>query len=240
MDLITVIGRGHSGTRAISQTLHASGVFMGSQLNDSGDLMPPENLYDACRVLGRRIRYAGDLEWDFAGLQTDTLPSDFTSLVETYLCSVLQSKNPNRGWKLPETTLIYPWIVRMFPDARYIFWVRHPLDSILGSHLTDDLARFGVPAPEEEDLFQRRAVSWYYQFEIQRAFPRPKNYIEVRYEDFVLKQSEVLRRLEDFLQVKLATIPVHPESVNKWPGRLDRVDFKYLTPALEYYGYPLE
>ena len=37
MALITVIGRGHSGTRAISQTLYASGVYMGSTLNPSGD-----------------------------------------------------------------------------------------------------------------------------------------------------------------------------------------------------------
>ena len=34
---ITIIGRGHSGTRAITHTLYASGVFMGSTLNRSGD-----------------------------------------------------------------------------------------------------------------------------------------------------------------------------------------------------------
>ena len=39
--LITVIGRGHSGTRAMSHTLSASGVFMGAPLNVSGDLVPP-------------------------------------------------------------------------------------------------------------------------------------------------------------------------------------------------------
>ncbi len=31
-NLVTVIGRGHSGTRAMSHTLSASGVFMGSPL----------------------------------------------------------------------------------------------------------------------------------------------------------------------------------------------------------------
>ncbi len=40
---VTVIGRGHSGTRAMSHTLSASGVFMGSPLNESGDLLPPES-----------------------------------------------------------------------------------------------------------------------------------------------------------------------------------------------------
>ena len=40
---VTIIGRGHSGTRAISHTLYASGVFMGANLNRSGDLVPPQD-----------------------------------------------------------------------------------------------------------------------------------------------------------------------------------------------------
>jgi hypothetical protein len=40
--MVTVIGRGHSGTRAMSHTLSASGVYMGATLNRSGDLIPPE------------------------------------------------------------------------------------------------------------------------------------------------------------------------------------------------------
>ena len=39
--MVTVIGRGHGGTRAISHTLSESGVFMGAPLNESGDLLPP-------------------------------------------------------------------------------------------------------------------------------------------------------------------------------------------------------
>ena len=35
--MITIIGRGHGGTRAISHTLMASGVFMGATINESGD-----------------------------------------------------------------------------------------------------------------------------------------------------------------------------------------------------------
>lgn len=38
--LVTVIGRGHSGTRAMSQTLSESGVYMGEPLNTSWDLLP--------------------------------------------------------------------------------------------------------------------------------------------------------------------------------------------------------
>ena len=86
--------------------------------------------------------------------------------------------------------------------------------------------------------YQRRAISWLYQFAIQQAFPRPKHFLEVRYEDFVLNQAETVRQLEDFLQIKLAVVPVHGEGVNKWPGRLDPEAFGYLRSALEYHGYP--
>ena len=40
--MIIVIGRGHSGTRAIWHTLYASGVYMGKILNRSGDKVPPD------------------------------------------------------------------------------------------------------------------------------------------------------------------------------------------------------
>jgi hypothetical protein len=53
--LITVIGRGHGGTRAMSHTLSASGVDMGAPLNESGDLLPPDDMYEACRVPGAHL-----------------------------------------------------------------------------------------------------------------------------------------------------------------------------------------
>ena len=59
MTLVTVIGRGHSGTRAMSHTLIASGVFMGNLLNRSGDLLPPQDMYDACRVLAKYVEWQG-------------------------------------------------------------------------------------------------------------------------------------------------------------------------------------
>ena len=65
MSLITVIGRGHSGTRAIAHTLYASGVFMGHTLNRSGDKVPPHALYAACRVMAKYVKWKGGLEWGF-------------------------------------------------------------------------------------------------------------------------------------------------------------------------------
>ncbi len=241
MSLITIIGRGHSGTRAISHTLYASGVYMGACLNRSGDLVPPQDMYEACRVLARYVRWQGDLSWDFSQLHTMEIPEEFRRLIESYLSSVLaeHARHPDapKGWKIPETTLVYPWIRRLFPDIKYIFWIRDPRDCILNRHLTDDLRDFGIQYPETDDLRLRRAISWKYQYDLVKATPRPANWIEVRFEDFVLRQEETLQRLEEYLGIPLARIPVRPDAVGRWRQDEGVHDFDFFRPALEEYGY---
>ena len=61
--MVTVIGRGHSGTRAMSHTLSASGVYMGAKLNGAGDLVPPEDMYEAWRGMGRHRPHGGGVDW---------------------------------------------------------------------------------------------------------------------------------------------------------------------------------
>ena len=85
MTLVTIIGRGHSGTRAMSHTLYASGVFMGDCLNRSGDMIPPGDMYEACRVMARYVQWKGDLRWDFSNLYDMEIPEEFTRLVHSYL-----------------------------------------------------------------------------------------------------------------------------------------------------------
>ncbi len=237
MSLITIIGRGHSGTRAMSHTLSASGVYMGGPLNRSGDLLPPGAMYEAARMFGRTVTWNGDLAWNWDAAMEAEIPDAFTGLINTYLATVLGSAAEHKGWKIPETTLIFPWVVRMFPEAKYILWVRNPRDCILGSHLTDDLAEWAVAYPKTDDLRRRRAISWKYQYDLVRATPKPIHWIEVRFEDFVLHQDETLARLEDFLGIPLARIPVNPEAVDRW--RLDTGvnSYNFLEPAMEQYGY---
>jgi len=236
---ITIIGRGHSGTRAISQTLAESGVFMGAPLNKSWDLIPPTDMYEACRVLARHVVWRGGLEWDWSRLGEMEIPAEFTALIRSFLRSVLDSPADRAGWKIPETTLVYPWIQRMFPDMRYIFWVRNPRDCILGGHVTDDLGRFGVPYPPTEDERLRRAISWKYQYDLVRATPRPRHWIEVRFEDFVLDQERTLARVEEFLGLKLARIAVKPEAVARYKSDPGPSYFDFLAPAMQAHGYEL-
>lgn len=262
MSLITIIGRGHGGTRAISHTLMVSNVFMGEPLNRSGDLLPPQAMYDACRVLARHVAWQGGLQWDFRALHTMPIPDEFTDLIHKYLKTVLNSRDQHRGWKIPETTLVFPWIVRLYPEIKYIYWVRNPRDNILARHLTDDLADFNVPYPDVDQLLQeryphllaeatekgtvedlrlrsRRAISWQYQYEVVKATPKPANWITVRFEDFVMNQDATLTRLEEYLGMPLARIIVRRETV----GRYDQAEgvsyFDFLAEGMQTFGYEI-
>lgn len=237
MSLITIIGRGHSGTRLISHTLYASGVFMGRTINRSGDKVPPEAMYDACRVMAKYVKWNGGLLWDFGALRTMEIDPEFIRLVETYLTDVMRDKSEHKGWKLPETTLVYPWIVRMFPEAKYIHWVRDPRDCILRRHGTDDLKRYGISYPETDDIRKRRAISWIYQYQMMKATPDPKHCITVRFEDAILKQDETQERLEAFLGIPLGRVIVRPDSVGRWKTDEENHDFDFLQEAMEAFGY---
>ena len=237
MPPIIVIGRGHSGTRAISHTLTSSGVYMGAKLNISGDLIPPQDMYDACRVMARHVVHRGGLKWDFSALHTMPIDAEFNRLLDSYLVSVLSSPADRKGWKIPETTLILPWIVRRFPDAHYIYWVRDPRDCILNAHVTDDLATFGVPYDRVADLRAMRAVSWKYQREIMRATPLPRHSIQVRFEDLILDQERTLARVEAFLGFGLARIPVRADSVGRWKTDDGVHCFPFFDEDLAALGY---
>ncbi len=239
MSLITVIGRGHSGTRAISHTLSQSGVYMGAELNVSGDLIPPGDMYEACRILARYVTYKGGMKWDFTRLFTGEIDPLFKQYIYSYLSSVLNSPEKNRGWKIPETTLVYPWIRRMFPDIKYIFWVRDPRDCILGGHLTDDLSDFGIPWDRNGDIRHMRAVSWKYQREIIKATPLPRNYIKIRFEDFVLNQEHTLKRLEAFLEMPLVRIPVRTDSIGRYIKDGGRNCFDFFLDDIREEGYEI-
>ena len=235
--LITVIGRGHSGTRAMSHTLSQSGVFMGEPLNEAGDLLPPEDIYEASRIIGRYIPWRGGLEWDFGPVQTVEIPAEFKQLLERFLKTVLGSPAARRGWKIPETTLCYPWIKRLYPEIRYIFWVRNPRDCITGGHMTDDMRDFGIQYPLTDDVFRRRAISWKYQDDLVRASGLPQYSIKVRLEDFVLQQERELQRLEEYLGFPLARIPVRRAPLGRHKQQPAGELYDFLVPALQAHGY---
>ena len=83
----------------------------------------------------------------------------------------------------------------MFPDAKYIYWLRDPRDCIISGHKTDDLSDFGIKYPRTDDIRRRRAISWKYQYELMKATPRPSHCIDVRFEDFVMNNEKSIKKL---------------------------------------------
>lgn len=235
--MITVIGRGHSGTRSMSHTLSASGVYMGEPLNGSGDLIPPDEMYEACRVFGKYVEYKGDMTWDFSKVLTMNPDPAFVKLIESYLHSVLDSKSENRGWKIPETTLVYPWILKMFPDIKYIFWVRDPRDCILGGHVTDDLSVFNITYDKTDDIRLRRAISWKYQRELVKASPVAKFNHFVKFEDMVFNQDKTLAGLSEFLGIELAKIEMRTDSVGRYKTADGVYMFDFFKEDMDECGY---
>ncbi len=221
----------------MSHTLYTSGVFMGRTINTSGDKVPPDDLYDACRIFAKYVGWNGGLSWDFSRVLGMDIDPEFVEKVETYLADVLANGSPWRGWKLPETTLIYPWIARMYPDIRYIHWIRDPRDGILAAHRTDDLGQFGIQYPPTEDIRRQRAISWLYQYQLMKATPGPAHLLSVRFEDFVLNQEVTLQRLEAYLGIPLSRIVIRPESVGRWKKAEGDLHLDLLGEALVEAGY---
>ena len=235
---IIVIGRGHSGTRLISFALQESGVYTGKPQNIAGDLLPPQPLYAACRIMGPCVKQIGKYEWDFSDLSTCDIPSNFLNHLEIYLGSLLHSESEYRGWKLPENTLIFPWLIRIFPKAKFVYWVRDPRDSILGLHGTDRLEKWNIPA--KKFLFHSRklrAASWKYQYDIVAQTPKPKYFLTIRFEDFILKQPEVRAQLGAFLGLEVPEIPVNPAKVGGWKRSFPRPTYKFLHQAMKELKY---
>lgn len=231
--LIAVIGRGHAGTRILSHTFYASGVYMGHKLSDKGDTLPPDDMYAACRIISKYVHWTGGLTWNFDELHTMPIKAKFEDLVRRYLQYVLGAERANRGWKLPETTLAYPWIVRMFPEAKYVHIVRDPRDGLLKRHKnTDDLRQFNVPGPKLDDELAQRVESWKYQYDIVEATPPPEHFLSVRFEDLVLDHESTMRRLEDFLGIPLARIVIDQTRVGQWKAGDQRL-VPYVAPLAD-------
>lgn len=220
-NLVIVIGRGHSGTRAIAKALYNSGVYMGPVSN--GD--PLDYVWDGCRIIGtinqmsKNSVYLGDYDWDFSKFVNEDIPVSFVEAMEEYLAPILSHESQYKGWKLPEFNLVYPYLTRLYPDAKFIHWVRHPLDNILKPHTTDKMKNIAF---ERKGLFFNRAVSWKYQWNIVEKTPKPKKFIRLKLEDYVNNPKATEKQLTEFLGMPIKMPPTKKEVVGRW-GESDLV-----------------
>lgn len=264
---IVVLAKGHSGTRAIAKTLINSGVFMGRDHNGAWDKRPFRPIYDLARLAGSYVDRVGDQEWGFSRLYDEDIPEAAFRLLLEYTEDL--AKHPSRvvGWKLPETVLATPWIMRIFLDRlTAIHWVRDPRDATLGEHGTDGLYRWGVDMGKasESRIMWHRWASWKYQQDIvedaiERWPDHPGRMLRVKAEDFNgRRRAEVKQRLSNALGLEAVLHSPAAHTVGQWrtkqprdgtqfPGSVRRrqqggglVDPPaWLDEYLTRYGYPL-
>ncbi len=84
----------------------------------------------------------------------------------------------------------------------------------------------------------RRAISWKYQYDIVKATPKPKHWIEVRFEDFVHDRDATVDRLEDVPRRRVGAHPRPPRDRRSlaYDSQMD-FDFDFFSTALAEYGY---
>lgn len=237
MKQIIIVGRGHGGTRCMANTLRQSGLFMG-HVNGSGDTTPGKRLYEAVKMAGDYVEFLEPYEWDFTELVEMSPPERYIELMQEYLSPQFEGKD-TYGWKLPESVLALPWLVKMFPDAYYIHWVRDGRDSILSYHDTEHLDQWRIPhiVPRNSSRLLCAAVSWKYHEDMVQATPKPTHWMKVRFEDFVLRQGEELKRVGGYLDMDLTKIPVRREPVGRYVSHDLSSVIEIIQTQLEQQGY---
>jgi hypothetical protein len=189
-------------------------------MNESGDLIPADEMYRATRLAGRRVERIGHHEWDCSRLTESEPPPDYRAHVAR--------GHGDFGFKLPETTFSLPWLVKMYPHARYLHWTRDPRDAVMRPHFSDDLPRFAVPSeytpgrtpgrlPWPDSPMEARIESYIYQRRLVAISPRPEHFLEVSFEDFILDNARITATIGDFVGRPLApvTAPLDARKVDR-------------------------
>ena len=270
---ICVIGKGHSGTGFLATILKGSGVYMGKHTNRDMDKGPFDNIYRimslpvGCRQgaiarhkksgtkYARYVKAATDsvpnIEWDFSGMVNGSIPHIVRYELKTYIEDLKNITQNLVGWKLTESNLIYPWLVRLYPDWYYIHLVRDVRDMLKRPELTDtdshtDLFNVeGYTSRPNKHKFPGnnlvRALNWKYQLDIVKSIETP-NYIRITLEDLVMSHGEVIKKLSDFLGFEVNPGRPKKEVVESWrgkngKGRENWEEFSFLNDYMEELKY---
>lgn len=233
---VILVGKGGSGTRVLSEACRASGLFLGSDLNETGDSL---EMKDVSYIMLHE--HAGKAELP-AGV-----PEHAAEIRRAAARMLARGDCPLGapwGWKLPETMLFLPLAIEAFPEAKILHLVRHPCGTSLRRdlHLADrwehhlgravirsaaaaarvDLADFARMPP-----WIRAAHSWAFQVLRVRdwcaANLAPGRYLEVRFEDLV-EGGDKLARIASFAGLRRMPwrSPVDRARAIHWDGASPR------------------
>lgn len=194
---LVLLSRGGSGSRLLSWLVIDAGVFLGNEVNRSGDAMEMvEAVY-----MGVLNKYLHRADW-----QKDRV----VPRIRFAAASMLEKGQATIdaevlwGFKLPESMLLLPEIDEAFPRARYLHLIRDPLTTCLRrTHMTarfdNTIGRVAIREAYrycgleiEQSLTDspglRMAFTTIHQIETVTDYARKRfgeRYLEVRFEDLL-------------------------------------------------------
>lgn len=236
---VIIIGRAHSGTRILPEAMIENGVYFGEPLNVASDLLPVDDIYAACRIFGPFVDYKGNYEWNFDQVINGPIPERFAELLSKYLSVLAESDSQKVGWKIPNNNLIYPWLVRLLPEANFIHWTRHPEGATSVMMGIDRLEKWNIPCTKfllHDWNYKVRAASWKYHYDIVRHTPQPARFLQVRFEDYIAQQETEKKRIEEMVGVPLKSLELKKDKVWK-PKKNWRRKYPFLTQAMHELNY---
>jgi Sulfotransferase family len=236
--VLLCVGRGGSGTRLLSQLAVDAGIFIGNELNESGDSLEWVDLiYEMVvqagghRALPNGSRYRREIH----------------ATADRILAAAPLGRPTRWGMKLPEAMLVLPLLLDAFPNAKVVHLTRHPVPcSLRRTHKTSRLGnRVGnvaLPAayafagrnPGQiaiDEVYLHNAYSWNYQVARVVAYARRQlretRYLEIKYEHVCDHPETVFKEAETFFgqteQAGSTTVSVDPSRTGSWDPDDSRV-----------------
>ena len=228
---VMVTALGGSGTRMVAAVLAAHGLYLGDCLNPPLDnswlhfllfnrdpFGPPEDFRPLIELFARRMRSPEN--WDDDAMravlrQREWLEKEGVELgnyqnlargYETLLIkpdkAVLNQQEP-WGFKYPPGYLYAPSLFDIFPSARMVFLIRHPLDMAYSSNL-NQLRRFGHWLGSEVEVTPCWQLKfWLKAYDYVNLLSKRYAIRCVGFEALISRPVETFAGLFDFLGLKL-------------------------------------
>ncbi len=214
---VIITGRGGSGTRLLSKLMQGIDLFVGNEINkteDSVEWVAP--IYD---LITNSISLKNN---NFNQLHIDRLRANAKNILYRRSAS-----NAPWGFKLPETMLCLPELLKAFPNAKVIHLVRHPISiSFRRSHMTSRLdnpigrsvlgeaykaLNLDAGTMKTKGDYFNNAVSWVYQLMgaldfIENNLPA-SNVLQIKYESLANDTDNVLTFICNFLNLPMQQGP---------------------------------
>src|SRR5262245_11947964 len=208
--VVLFTGRGGSGTRLLSQLAADTGIFIGNQVNQSGDSIEWVDL------IYRMVAEQGDQRDLPSGSQ---YRHEIRARAAQILGDAPRLRSGVWGLKLPETMLVMPLLIDAFPHAKVLHLTRHPVSSSLRrthmtSRLDNPVGTVALPAAyryAHRDVGQiatdapylHNAYAWHFQVtrvvHYARAVLAEAQYLEIKYEDVCVQPERVLALVRAYL-----------------------------------------